>query len=105
MNFCPSSAEKEARNVLGIGDGEAEIDLTSLLRRLDAKGLVYEMVKADDKPINCEGAIDFEGSVAYKVYAGFDESNQYVRSYLIVADGKGMVRYVDRRHMYRAPEF
>jgi hypothetical protein len=40
--------------------------------------------------------------VSYKVYAGYDEKKEFVRSYLVVADENNIVRYIDKRHMYRA---
>lgn len=100
MKFCPPEIEKEAKEVLGIES--YKISLNVLLDRLDERGIDYEESSIDSEPLNCKEYLKLENSISYKVYAGYDEKNEFVRSYLVVFDEDRMLRYIDKRYMYHS---
>jgi hypothetical protein len=101
MEFCPVEIEKEAREILGIKAVD-KISLEDLFKNLKERKIEFEESPIDNTPLNCKSYQKLKNSVSYKVYAGYDEKKEFVRSYLVVADENNIVRYIDKRHMYRA---
>lgn len=100
MKFCPPEIEKEAKEVLGIESDK--MSLIDLFDRLEERGIGFEESPVDSEPLNCKEYKKLVNSISYKVYASYDENKEFVRSYLIVFDENRMVRYIDKRHMYRS---
>ncbi|GKX34553.1 MAG: hypothetical protein MnENMB40S_21710 [Rhizobiaceae bacterium MnEN-MB40S] len=101
LAYCPAKSEAEARTVLGLGDMQ-DVNIDSLLASLEAD-MSYERKHADNKP-GCKGAVTLEEPISYMIFAGMDPTNRYFRTYLVVADQTGLVRYVDERHQHEPPK-
>jgi hypothetical protein len=102
LEFCPGSFETEAREVLHLGKSTS-IKLDELLLELEELDIYYEKSKIDKTPLGCDTYDPELISIAYKVYAGFDDTREYTRNYLILADEKGIIRYIDNRYSYKIP--
>lgn len=104
LKFCPAEEEADARRVLDLGD-ESSFALDDLLAHASSLGYNYEVANADNIPRKCEEAEIIPEAKTYTIYAGFDETNTFVRNYLVVAESSGTVRYIEARHSYRALGF
>jgi hypothetical protein len=104
VSFCPADEEADIRRVLDFDD-ESDLELDGLLTRALSLGYTYEVVNGDNIPSKCTDVELVSEAITYKIYAGFDETNRFVRNYLVVADPSGIVRYIETRHSFRAPSF
>lgn len=102
LRFCPADEEADARDVLNLSD-DASLELDDLLARAASLGYKFEVAKVDNTLRKCASAEVILEAITYKIYAGFDQTNTFVRNYLVVAESSGTVRYIEARHSYRAP--
>lgn len=102
LRFCPADIEADTREALDLEQAD-EVTLDQLFARLNALGLTYEEAKSDNVLRKCGDVSPIPNAQTFKVYAGVDASKNFARNYLVVADAKGLVRYIEARHAYRAP--
>lgn len=104
MDFCPTEIEQEARETLGLV-GKESLSLHELLALAGSKSLVYEPYEIDNKPLNCSNIKLDSDYLSYMVYAGFNETKEYKKAYLVIANSMdSKVLYIDKRYMYKAPK-
>ena len=101
MEFCPIDIEIEARETLGLGDSKS-IKMSELLKVTLKLKLVSEVAEIDDEPLNCQAPKLEKDHIAYMVYGGHNETKDYVKAYLVVANSiDSEVLYIDKRYMYK----
>jgi hypothetical protein len=104
MEFCPIDIEIEARETLGLGDSKS-IKMSELLKVTLKLKLVSEVAEIDDEPLNCQAPKLEKDHIAYMVYGGHNETKDYVKAYLVVANSiDSEVLYIDKRYMYKTPK-
>ncbi len=104
LQFCPPNSEDEARSALGIGS-RSNISLAKLKEVLKSKGIGFERKSNRKAAINCGVSNDLDRVELYFVYGDYVEAERYKRTYILVSDDKGVVRYIQEHHQFLPPTF
>lgn len=103
IKICPSESTEDAKKALNLRDSDGEISLEALLSRIANKGFEFEKKRYGVSRYNCPDNLVSPNTEVLFIYAGFDETKQYTREFVIITNPDEFIEQIEVRRAYVVP--